>query len=313
MNYEIVVQLIINLLDQISYKYSSHSQFLPQWVGEAGAHSLILRHYHSDALVSTDLAALGYKYVNLDDCWAKRNRDKRGNLRAKSSKFPSGIKALADYVHARGLKLGVYSIKTMPGSLGHEEQDARTFAEWGVDYLKYDNCYHDGSKPKIRYPRMSSALRKAGSPILGQEDPAKWAGRITSNADQNNIWGRNAGPGKWNDPDMLEVGNERMSFEEYRKETLQILRNKEVIDVNQDPVGVQAGKLRSKDGLEAGHYSLAPMTMTWRKVGFSPHTSVVVRDIYMTNRNVIWLQHSFVSRNMQTRLTANVALHGCNW
>ncbi|KAM1004941.1 hypothetical protein ACFX13_005116 [Malus domestica] len=135
----------------------------------------ILRHYHCDfdALVSTGLAALGYKYVNLDDCWAERNRDKRGNLRAKSSNFPSGIKALADYVHARGLKLGVYSdagyytcSKTMPGSLGHEEQDARTFAEWGVDYLKYDNCYSDGSKPKIRYPRMSSALRKAGRPIL---------------------------------------------------------------------------------------------------------------------------------------------------
>ncbi|KAM2136331.1 hypothetical protein PS2_005023 [Malus domestica] len=135
----------------------------------------ILRHYHCDfdALVSTGLAALGYKYVNLDDCWAERNRDKRGNLRAKSSNFPSGIKALADYVHARGLKLGVYSdagyytcSKTMPGSLGHEEQDARTFAEWGVDCLKYDNCYSDGSKPKIRYPRMSSALRKAGRPIL---------------------------------------------------------------------------------------------------------------------------------------------------
>ncbi|GMN50861.1 hypothetical protein TIFTF001_020020 [Ficus carica] len=160
----------------------------------------------ADALISTGLAALGYKYVNIDDCWGETNRDERGNLRAKPSTFPSGIKALADYVHSKGLKLGIYSdagywtcSKTMPGSLGHEDQDARTFAEWGVDYLKYDNCYHDGSKPQAR----------------GQEYPATWAGRygnawrttgdikdswdsITSIADENNIWGRYAGPGRWN-------------------------------------------------------------------------------------------------------------------
>ncbi|OWM77506.1 hypothetical protein CDL15_Pgr016904 [Punica granatum] len=186
----------------------------------------------ADALVSTGLAALGYKYVNIDDCWAERDRDWKGNLRAKSSTFPSGIKALADYVHARGLKLGIYSdsgyttcSKTMPGSLGHEDQDARTFAEWGVDYLKYDNCYHDGSKPQQRYSRMSSALLKAGRPILysicewGEEDPARWAGRfgnawrttgdikdnwdsITLIADSNNVWGRFAGPGRWNGEDI---------------------------------------------------------------------------------------------------------------
>ncbi|BBH00848.1 alpha-galactosidase 2 [Prunus dulcis] len=309
-----------------------------------------------DALVSTGLAAVGYKYVNLDDCWAEKNRDRRGNLRAKSSTFPSGIKTLADYVHARGLKLGIYSdagymtcSMTMPGSLGHEEQDARTFAEWGVDYLKYDNCYNDGSKPQKRYARMSYALQK---------NPAKWAGlygntwrttgdindtwaSITSIADQNNIWGRYAGPGKWNDPDMLEVGNGGMSLEEYRshfsiwavmkaplligcdvrsasKETLQILGNKEVINVNQDPMGVQARKLRSKDGLEvwAGPLSrkrvvvvlwnrgrsVAPISVTWRDIGLSPYKPVVVRDLWA---------HSFVSRNKRFRLTANVAPHGC--
>ncbi|PQQ07207.1 hypothetical protein Pyn_15359 [Prunus yedoensis var. nudiflora] len=235
-----------------------------------------------DALVSTGLAAVGYKYVNLDDCWAERNRDWRGNLRAKSSTFPSGIKTLADYVHARGLKLGIYS--------------------------------------------------DAG----GQENPAKWAGlygnawrttgdindtweSITSIADQNNIWGRYAGPGKWNDPDMLEVGNGGMSLEEYRshfsiwavmkaplligcdvrsasKETLQILGNKEVINVNQDPMGVQGRKLRSKDGLEvwAGPLSrkrvvvvlwnrgrsVAPISVTWRDVGLSPYKPVIVRDLW---------------------------------
>ncbi|PQQ02262.1 hypothetical protein Pyn_00481 [Prunus yedoensis var. nudiflora] len=257
-----------------------------------------------DALVSTGLAAVGYKYVNLDDCWAERNRDWRGNLRAKSSTFPSGIKTLADYVHARGLKLGIYS--------------------------------------------------DAG----GQENPAKWAGlygnawrttgdindtweSITSIADQNNIWGRYAGPGKWNDPDMLEVGNGGMSLEEYRshfsiwavmkaplligcdvrsasKETLQILGNKEVINVNQDPMGVQGRKLRSKDGLEvwAGPLSrkrvvvvlwnrgrsVAPISVTWTDVGLSPYKPVVVRDLW---------EHSFVSRNKRFRLTANVAPRGC--
>ncbi|GMY37286.1 alpha-galactosidase-like isoform X2 [Fagus crenata] len=287
--------------------------------------------------ISTGLAALGYKYINIDDCWGEENRDLGGNLRAKHSTFPSGIKALADYVHAKGLKLGIYSdagyqtcSKKMPGSLGHEDQDARTFFERGIDYLKYDNCYHDGSKPLDRYARMSYALQKVGRPILyaicewGQEDPAKWASRygnawratgdikdnwesITNIADENNIWGRYAGPGRWNDPDMLEVGNGGMSLEEYRshfsiwaiaplligcdirsasRETLRILVNKEVIDVNQDPLGVQARKIRSKGGLEvwAGPLSMrrvvivlwnrsqsrAPITVGWREVGLSP-------------------------------------------
>ncbi|PKI77563.1 hypothetical protein CRG98_002017 [Punica granatum] len=303
----------------------------------------------ADALVSTGLAALGYKYVNIDDCWAERDRDWKGNLRAKSSTFPSGIKALADYVHARGLKLGIYSdsgyttcSKTMPGSLGHEDQDARTFAEWGVDYLKYDNCYHDGSKPQQR----------------GEEDPARWAGRfgnawrttgdikdnwdsITLIADSNNVWGRFAGPGRWNDPDMLEVGNGGMSLEEYqshfsiwavmkaplligcdiravRRETLHILGNKELIEINQDPLGVQARKIRSRSGLEvwAGPLSKkrlvvvlwnrsgssAPISVGWREIGLSPFSKVIVRDVWT---------HSFVSKGTRFRLTAHVAPHAC--
>ncbi|KAF4363829.1 hypothetical protein F8388_000494 [Cannabis sativa] len=235
----------------------------------------------ANALITTGLAALGYKYVNIDDCWGESNRDEKGNLKAKFKTFPSGIKALADYIHARGLRLGLYSdagfmtcSKTMPGSLGHEDQDARTFAQW------YDNCYNDGSKPQERYTKMSYALSKAGRPILyslcewGQENPATWAGRY--------------------DPDMLEVGNGGMNVEEYRshfsiwaamkaplligcdvrslsKETLEILGNKEVISVNQDPLGVQARKIRSKGGLE----------------------------------------HSFVSRNMSYRLSSYVGPHGC--
>ncbi|XP_021275241.1 alpha-galactosidase-like [Herrania umbratica] len=200
----------------------------------------------ADAMVSTGLAAVGYTYINLDDCWGELNRDSQGNLVPKASTFPSGIKALADYVHSKGLKLGIYSdagtqtcSKTMPGSLGHEEQDAKTFASWGVDYLKYDNCGNTGVSPKKRYPKMSKALLDSGRPIFfslcewGQEDPATWAPNIgnswrttgdiedkwesmTSIADQNDNWASYAQPGAWNDPDMLEVGNGGMTTEEYR-------------------------------------------------------------------------------------------------
>ncbi|GAA0140249.1 galactosidase [Lithospermum erythrorhizon] len=200
----------------------------------------------ADALVSTGLAAAGYHYVNLDDCWAELNRDSKGNFVPKKSTFPSGIKALADYVHSKGLKLGIYSdagsqtcSKTMPGSLGYEEQDAKTFASWGVDYLKYDNCNNQNISPKDRYPKMSQALLNSGRAIFfslcewGQDDPATWAKSIgnswrttgdiednwesmTSRADLNDKWAAYAGPGGWNDPDMLEVGNGGMTTEEYR-------------------------------------------------------------------------------------------------
>ncbi|KAK5831400.1 hypothetical protein PVK06_015197 [Gossypium arboreum] len=325
----------------------------------------------ADALVSTGLASLGYKYVNLDDCWAESERDENGKLRGKASTFPSGIKALADYVHARGLKLGIYAdagnrtcSNQMPGSLHHEYEDAKTFAQWGVDYIKYDNCYHDGTRNRERYTAMGHALQKIKRPIhfslceWGQEDPAKWAGAyghswrttgdindtfasVTWIADLNNRWGRYAGPGRWNDPDMLEVGNGGMTMDEYRSHfsiwslmkaplligcdlrsvsnrTLRILGNKEVIEVNQDSLGVQGRKLRSKDGLEvwAGPLSdnrvvvvlwnrselRALITAVWRDFGLSPNTPAIVRDLW---------KHKYVSMNKRDRLTASVAPHAC--
>lgn len=325
----------------------------------------------ADALVSTGLSRLGYKYVNLDDCWAESERDEKGNLRSRATTFPSGIKALADYVHSKGLKLGIYGdagnrtcSNQMPGSLGHEEQDARTYAEWGVDYLKYDNCYNGGTKNKDRYIVMSHALRKSGRKILyalcewGQEDPATWAGdyghvwrttgdindtfaSVTEIADLNNKWGKYAGPGKWNDPDMLEVGNGGMSMDEYRshfsiwalmkaplllgcdlrsvsKETLSIIGNIEVVAVNQDPLGVQGVKIRSNDGLEvwAGplswrrivvvlwnrSQSRAPISVWWKEIGLFPYSPVVVRDLWM---------HRYVSLRQRLKLTAFVEPHAC--
>ncbi|KAG0631843.1 hypothetical protein M758_1G283400 [Ceratodon purpureus] len=249
----------------------------------------------ADALVSTGLAAKGYEYVNLDDCWAAMERDDQGFLQSRPQTFPSGIKALADYVHGKGLKLGIYSdagyltCATQPGSLGYEDQDARTFASWEVDYLKYDNCNNDGSKPEERYPVMRDALNKTGRPIFysmcewGIDNPATWATDVANSwrttgdiedtwssmidkVDLNNQWAEYAGPGGWNDPDMLEVGNGGMTTEEYRShfslwalmkaplligcdvrnvgaEILEILSNEEVIAVNQDPLGVQGRRV----------------------------------------------------------------------
>ncbi|KAM7491856.1 hypothetical protein LguiA_034777 [Lonicera macranthoides] len=249
----------------------------------------------ADALVSTGLAERGYIYVNIDDCWSSAKRNSKGYLVHDPKTFPSGIKALADYVHGKGLKLGIYSdagvftCQVRPGSLFHEKVDAELFASWDIDYLKYDNCYNLGIKPKERYPPMRDALNVTGRTIFyslcewGVDDPALWAGQVgnswrttddindswasmTSIADLNNKWAAYAGPGGWNDPDMLEVGNGGMTYQEYRAhftiwalmkaplligcdvrnmtaETFEILSNEEVIAINQDPLGVQGRKV----------------------------------------------------------------------
>ncbi|CAL5363980.1 unnamed protein product [Camellia sinensis] len=199
----------------------------------------------ADALVTTGLADLGYVYVNIDDCWSAQERNSEGQLAPNSESFPSGIKSLADYVHEKGLKLGIYSDAGMytcqvrPGSIYHENDDAELFASWGVDFLKYDNCYNLGIKPQERYPPMRDALNATGRTIFysicewGVDDPALWAGKLgnswrttddindtwasmTAMADVNDKWAAYAGPGGWNDPDMLEVGNGGMTYQEYR-------------------------------------------------------------------------------------------------
>ncbi|KAA8533984.1 hypothetical protein F0562_031501 [Nyssa sinensis] len=199
----------------------------------------------ADALISTGLADLGYVYVNIDDCWSAITRNSKGQLVPDPKAFPSGIKALADYVHGKGLKLGIYSdagiftCEVRPGSLYHENDDAMLFASWGVDYLKYDNCFNLGIKPEERYPPMRDALNATGHSVFysicewGVDDPALWAGKVgnswrttddindawasmTTIADLNDKWAAYAGPGGWNDPDMLEVGNGGMTYQEYR-------------------------------------------------------------------------------------------------
>jgi len=202
----------------------------------------------ADIFVSRGLRDAGYNYVNIDDCWALPNRDGGGNLVPDPARFPSGIKAVADYVHGKGLKFGIYTsagTKTcnalgFPGGIGHEQQDANTFASWGVDYLKYDNCGdHLGQSAQERYTRMRDALLATGRPILfsicewGSNAPWDWAQPVgnswrTTDDIQDN-WNSmlgifkanvslavNAQRGAWNDPDMLEVGNGGMTDTEYR-------------------------------------------------------------------------------------------------
>ena len=141
----------------------------------------------ADAMVERGLLAAGYEYVVIDDCWALRERDKDGHMVADPAKFPSGMKALADYIHSKGLKFGMYSCDGTrtcagyPGSYGYEFIDAFDFAEIGIDYLKYDNCYKPTHMPgKLLYNRMSMALKATGRDILfsacnwGNEDVETW-------------------------------------------------------------------------------------------------------------------------------------------
>jgi alpha-galactosidase len=255
----------------------------------------------ADYLVSSGLKDDGYTYVNIDDCWMTKNRDSAGNLVPDPAKFPDGISGTAAYVHAKGLKLGIYesagtaTCAGYPGSLDHEQQDANSFASWGVDYLKYDNCNNQGVPWEQRYDAMRDALANTGRPIVfsmcewGEDNVWTWGAgtgnlwrttgdiqsnfsSMLSNFHTNVQLAQYAGPGAWNDPDMLEVGN-GMSFTEDRSEfslwaemaapliagtdlrtatpaTLSLYGNKSVIAVDQDSLGKQGTEVSSTGGLD---------------------------------------------------------------
>lgn len=262
----------------------------------------------ADAMVSSGMRDAGYQYVVIDDCW-QTSRDANGFIVADAQKFPSGIRALADYVHSKGLKFGIYSdagrltCGGRPGSEGHEFQDALTYARWGVDYLKYDWCNTGDRNAQEAYAVMAEALRQSGRPIVfsmcewGTAKPWLWAQNtgnlwrttgdisddfavkkkghdwehpVTMIVDLNEPLWPFAGPGHWNDPDMLEVGNGGMTPAEYRSHfslwammaapliagndiahmdetTKSILENRDVIAIDQDALGVQGHRVW-KDG-----------------------------------------------------------------
>ncbi|KAF2312629.1 hypothetical protein GH714_037018 [Hevea brasiliensis] len=298
----------------------------------------------ADALVSTGLAQLGYVYVNIDDCWGESKRDQQGNLVANKTTFPSGIKALADYVHSKGLKLGIYAdagLKTctgkVAGSLGREEQDAKTFASWGVDYLKYDNCYNNDEKPTTRYKAMSVALKKTGRPIFfsmcewGDMRPALWGADVGNSwrttddisdswesmlkvADVNEMYADYAKPGVGMAPLLLGCDVRSLS-----NETMQIISNEEVIAINQDSLGAQARKVRMEGQRDiwAGPLSgdrvvllfvnrkpwKSSMTAHWDDIGIEPtNRAVEARDVW---------ERRTLSEPFQDKLTADVDPHAC--
>jgi len=263
----------------------------------------------ADAMVESGMKDAGYAYIVIDDGW-QMSRDADGNIVMNHERFPNGIKPVADYVHSKGLKFGIYSdagrktCQGLPGSRGYEYQDARAYASWGVDYLKYDWCYHGTQNSEASYTLMRDALYAAGRPMVfsicewGTTRPWLWAGdvghlwRTTEDIqdcwDCVNEWGglgwvkildkqagleQYAGPGHWNDPDMLEVGNGGMTATEYKchfsmwcmlaaplmagndirsmsHETREILTNKEAISVNQDKLGKQARRIVQSDGYQ---------------------------------------------------------------
>lgn len=319
----------------------------------------------TDAMVSSGLKAAGYQYVNIDDCW-QVSRDAQGNIVADPTRFPSGIKALADYVHGKGLKLGVYTdagrltCQKRPGSLDHELQDAKTYASWGVDYVKVDWCHSEGLDPEVQYAKFRDTLSQVGRPIVfsicnwGVKAPWRWGpktgnlwrtkGDISDKYDSMSLIGfsqngleKFAGPGHWNDPDMLEVGNGGMNRDEYRThmalwallaapllagndlrsmtaETKEMLTNGEVLAVDQDAKGVQGHRIWEEGPLEIWARPLADqsqavglfnrseadlkMTLDFKAIGFSGPAKV--RDLW---------EHKDIG-TVQDAYTVDVPKHG---
>ena len=255
----------------------------------------------ADAVVTSGMQAAGYQYVNIDDCW-QVSRDASGIIVADPARFPSGIKPLADYVHSKGLKLGIYTdagtatCEKRPGSLNHEDQDAKTYASWGIDYVKIDWCNAEGLDPEVQYAKLRDALAHSGRSIVfsicnwGVKTPWRWGpttgnlwrttGDINDTYDRMSLigFGQNglekfAGPGHWNDPDMLEIGNGGMKRDEYRThmalwallaapllagndlrtmspETKELLTNSEILAVDQDKKGEQGHRAWEEGPLE---------------------------------------------------------------
>ena len=318
----------------------------------------------ADIFIEKGLKDAGYQYVVIDDGW-QIDRDEEGNIMVNSDKFPSGIKALADDVHSKGLKFGIYSdagyltCGGFPGSRGYEYQDARQYAAWGVDYLKYDWCHTGNQSAPDSYALMKDALVKAGRPIVfsicewGLNQPWEWAPEaggnlwrttfdirpcwdcgkpgIVNGMEIENFLGFTkildrqagletyAGPGHWNDPDMLEVGNGQLTYDEnvahfslwcilaaplmlgndirsMSDETLEIITNKEVIAVNQDKLGRQGKKVKDDGDFEIWSKELfngtravvmfnrsekeSNLTFTWSEIGLPQNLTFTVRDLW---------------------------------
>ncbi|XP_073398975.1 alpha-N-acetylgalactosaminidase isoform X3 [Dendrobates tinctorius] len=274
----------------------------------------------ADKMVDSGWRDLGYVYISIDDCWTLKQRDSSGRLQPDPKRFPSGIKALADYLHARGLKLGIYgdmgnyTCGGYPGTtLDTIKIDAETFAKWEVDMLKFDGCYSNSSEKALGYPKMSAALNATGRPILYSCSWPAYEGGLPPKVNYTllgeicNMW-RNygdiqdswesvlniiewfadnqdnlqsaAGPGRWNDPDMLIVGDFGLSYEQSKsqlaiwailaaplimsndlrtisQDAKDLLQNRLMIYINQDPLGKQGARIAKAGSLEVWLRELA--------------------------------------------------------
>ncbi|GIY86114.1 alpha-N-acetylgalactosaminidase [Caerostris darwini] len=326
----------------------------------------------ADRLVSDGFKDAGYEFVNVDDCWMDMARDDTNKLKSDPNRFPSGIKALADYVHSKGLKLGIYTDcgnKTCagyPGSLGHYDIDAETFADWGIDMLKVDGCYAAPTDMDLMYPQITAALNKTGRPIVFS---CSWpAYQVDAGMDPNyaeianhcNLW-RNfndiedswasvlsivdfyaahqdelvaaAGPGHWNDPDMILAGNFGLSYEEARAqfalwaimaspllmsndlrsldpEHKKLLLNKDVIAVNQDALGIMGKRIYNKNNMEiwtrpispvskSGKYSYALVFFNRRTLGGPVSVSANLDSIGLDNESCYNVKDAFNNEKSQ--------------
>jgi len=295
----------------------------------------------ADSIVSMGLKDVGYEYIVVDDCWQK-SRGTDSVIVADITKFPSGIKALADYIHSKGLKFGIYSdagtetCQGKPGSYGYEKIDAKTYASWGVDYVKFDWCSTDGENAPTQYTKMSKALLATGRPIVfsicewGQSSPWLWAQKVgnlwraTSDIQPcwncTQTWGgmgwtlivdkvaglsRYSGPGHWNDPDMLEVGNTGLTTTESQAhfsmwcmlaapliagndirsmsaDIKTILTNTEMIAIDQDSLGIQGVRIQNPgDGTEVW---CKPLKDGTKAVALFNRTSDVVTMSFKLNQ-----------------------------
>jgi alpha-galactosidase len=329
----------------------------------------------ADSIVSSGLKDAGYQYVVIDDCWQVA-RDKEGNIIPDSKRFPNGIKSLADYVHSKGLKFGIYSdagtgtCQNRPGGRGYEFQDARQYAAWGVDYLKYDWCNHSTQNSEASYSIMRDALAKSGRTIVfslcewGSTKPWLWAKDVgnlwRATDDITNKWSVSekggglgvvqildrldglesyAGPGHWNDPDMLEVGNEGLTDTEARAhfsmwcilaapliagndirsmtpEIRAILTNKDLIAIDQDPLGMQGRRVKKQGDLEVWSKQLSDggravallnrtgteqdMSVAWEEIGYPGSLGASIRDLWSGK----------ATQNIRGKYSASVPSHG---
>ncbi|KAH8287932.1 hypothetical protein KR018_008045 [Drosophila ironensis] len=309
----------------------------------------------TDIVVADGYASVGYEYINIDDCWLEKHRSHDGKLVADRKRFPSGMKALSDYIHSRGLKFGIYedygnyTCAGYPGIIGYEEKDASQFAEWNVDYVKLDGCYALPYDMDLGYSTFGRLLNSTGKSMVYscswpvyqiyagiqpnysaiqthcnlwrnyddiQDSWASVENIIDYYGNNQDLIAPNAGPGHWNDPDMLIIGNFGLSYEQaktqfaiwsilaapllmsvdlrtIRPQFKHILQNRKIIAVDQDPLGIQGRRIYKHKGIEIwsrpisplyqNYYSYAIAFVNRRTDGTPSDISVTLKELGLIN------------------------------